>query len=1127
MPPPATAAASGTAIARASRAARAPRAVRAVIAALACLSAFGLQPPAFSAAADTAPPPLEAGFDAPPLSARPLGWWHWANGNVTKEGIDADLEAMKRAGMGGVQMFDVEIYMPPGPVRYGTENWFDHVTHAINKADALGLEFHLMNTPGWSASGGPWVTEALSMKRVVWTETAVTIPAADRERGRPARSSADAPSALHALTLPRPDTKPFYAARAVTRSGDGFYQDIAVFAVPADTAGGAAAARLAAPLDRKIAWAAKPVTRPAANRPGIPAARVIDLTAALDPATGRLAATLPSLPPGEWTLLRFGFVSTGKTNHPAVPEGHGREIDKLDADAVAFQFERAVLPLIRKAGPLAGKTFTGLLFDSFEGGFQNWTATLPEAFAKQKGYDFLPWLPLLTGRIIENEAASEAVLWDFRHVIEELIAENYFGTMHRLAARHGIKLYSESQGGPLNPMSANRHVDVPMNEFWNPELSPRASRIRQSVSSASFLGRRVVAAEAFTSTPEFGKFQNTPASLKRVGDQAFALGLNRFAFHSWTHQPVTDAAPGFALGRYGVHFGRLNTWWPYADAWIAYLARSQFLLQQGRIAADICLLVDEDLGYSLPASANRLVPGYDYAVCSPEDLRRMTARAGVVSHPHAGDFRLLLTPGKTIAKTWVATLPTLRHLRQLVADGAVLAGEPPAAPAGLDDLKNKAEFDRLVAELWGGLDARKTASKKLGAGTVYAGFNPARTLAALKLAPDVAWTPANAAVDFLHRATPEADIYFISSQSAAPANLELEFRQRDRAPELWDAATGARATAMVFRQTENGIALPVAFEPWGSVFVVFRKPLPARWATATEPAAVAATQTAAGLLSRNWPSSIYNSDNTITKYNMPMPPPPPQTLAAPWRVTFPDGRGAPSGELIFEKLLSWPDHPDAGVKYYSGTAVYKTTFTIADSTPQRSAGIPARDSRNIADKNVRAPVTSTATIAFSGSLAPGVAAAASFTAVDSIALPHPHQRLFLDLGTVADIARVYINGADAGILWKPPFRADITAHLRPGENTLEIHIANRWINRLIGDEAIDDGLSYQTGGKNKFTNGRIQKLPDWLHDPAKRGARKRHSFSVWKHYNADSPPVPAGLLGPVTLEWLNHLSLPR
>src|SRR5690606_11857729 len=187
------------------------------------------------------------------------------------------------------------------------------------------------------------------------------------------------------------------------------------------------------------------------------------------------------------------------------------------------------------------------------------------------------WLPVLTGQIVESRERSEAVLWDFRHVIEALLAENYFGVMHRLAAEHGLKIYSESQGGPLNPLSANRYVDVPMNEVWIPEATPRAPLIKATVSAASLAGKRLAAAEASTATPENGSYRNSLASLKRPGDQAFALGINRFALHSYTHQPVTEAAPGFALGRYGTHFGRLNTWWPYADGWIDYVSRSQFL----------------------------------------------------------------------------------------------------------------------------------------------------------------------------------------------------------------------------------------------------------------------------------------------------------------------------------------------------------------------------------------------------------------------------------------------------------------------------------------------------------------------------------------------------------------------
>lgn len=344
-------------------------------------------------------------------------WWHWINGNVTKEGIAADLEDMKRVGIAGVQMFDVEIYLPPGPVRYGSDRWHEAVQFAIRKADELGLEFCMMNTPGWSASGGPWVTPERSMKRVVWSETETA--------GGPV-----------AVTLPQPEGKL------------GFYRDIAVIAVPATTE------RLDT-LPPKVGEATKPVTRVLSGPvSAIPEDQVIMLSGKMD-ASGKLSADLPR---GRWMILRFGFTTTGSTNHPAVPEGKGLEIDKLDADAVAFQFDRALGRVIREAGPLAGKTFNGILFDSFEGGPQNWTDQFPAAFTKQKGYDFLPFLPLITGRIIGSPEKSEAVLWDFRHVLEELFAENYFGTMHRLAAEHGIKIYAESQGGPLNPMSANRQI---------------------------------------------------------------------------------------------------------------------------------------------------------------------------------------------------------------------------------------------------------------------------------------------------------------------------------------------------------------------------------------------------------------------------------------------------------------------------------------------------------------------------------------------------------------------------------------------------------------------------------------------------------------------------------------------
>jgi hypothetical protein len=977
---------------------------------------------------------LEKGFAEPPLSARPLGWWHWINGNVTKEGIAADLEAAKNAGMGGVQLFDVEMYLPPGPVRYGTDNWYAHVRFAMEKAAELGLEFHVMNTPGWSASGGPWVTPDRSMKRVVWTET-----------------STDGGEIV--LQLPLPDLKPIYSGRAVAAAP--FYRDIAVFAVPATT-------ERIPEFEKKSAWGARPITRPREpDRAGIARDQVLNVTAKLD-ATGRLTAVLP---PGKWTLLRMGFTTTGKTNHPAVKEGHGLEIDKLDAAAVTFQFEQSLGRLLKEAGPLAGTTFNALLFDSFEGGFQNWTASLPEAFQAQKGYDLMPWLPVLTGHVIGSTAETEAVLWDFRNVIEELIAENYYGTMHRLAAKHGLKIYSESQGGPITPMSANRHVDVPMNEFWTPDAAGRASRIKMTTSSASFRGRNVVAAEAFTSTPENGKYQNTPASLKRSGDYAFTLGLNRFALHSFTHQPVTELAPGFALGRYGVHFGRLNTWWPYADAWMSYLSRSQFLLQQGRVVADVCLLVDEDLGYGLPAAITDSLPGYDYEVAYPDQLREMTVRDGSLMHPSGLTFRVLVTPGKTTGKDWVAELATLRHLRKLVESGAVLAGKPPVAPAGWKDQQHRTEFDRLIVEIWGDAEEKETQVREVGAGKVYADLPLLNLLRAENVGPDVSWGASDPSIKFIHRATPEADLYFVFNNSDEARRVALEFRQAGRTPEIWDPGSGARSDAPVFGRTATGVAVPVDFEAWGSTFVVFRKPLSAHWVTSAEPVNMKFKN--GGLTTTASEVTVSYSDGHAEMLKFGTLPPS-QSIDGPWLVEFKNGRGAPP-RVTFERLISWTEHTDAAVRFYSGTAVYRTEFFVGAVTRGQIA--------------------------------------------------------VLDLGEVADIARVFLNDREIGVLWQPPFRADVTSLLREGANELAVHVANRWINRLIGDEAVDPGFRYQTSGGSKFTDGRLLTFPDWLYDPSKRASRPRQSFSTWKHYDADSPLVPAGLLGPVKLEWLHPIAL--
>ena len=932
---------------------------------------------------------LDAGFAAPPPAARPLVWWHWINGNVTKHGIEADLADMKRVGIAGVQMFDASIYLPPGPVRYGTDQWHEHVQHAIATADKLGLEFHLMNTPGWSASGGPWVTPERSMKKLVWSETPAT--------GGGALTLAVAPPKIEPLKFRTPPAKKL----------ENFFRDIVVLAVPAESTRRTPDWEFKTKLKEKTLTAA-PLDPDTAGC--IPRARVLDLTANFDPATGTLRATLPA---GSWTILRFGFTSTSSTNHPAVPEGHGLEIDKMDADAVSFYFDQALGRILREAGPRVGRTLKGLLFDSFEGGPQNWTDTFPAQFRALKGYDFVPLLPVLTGRVVESPSFTEAALRDFRGAVEGLIAKNYFGTMQRRANERGLMIYAEAQGGPLNPVSANEFVDVPMNEFWMPDTAPRLPRIKLVASVAHVLGRPLVGAEAFTAKPEDGRWLATPATLKDPGDYAWTAGINRFILHHYVHQP-TDDGPGFGLGRYGTHFGRLNTWWPLAGAWIDYVARGQFLLQQGRTVADIAFLHTEDHGYAFPGGMVTTPAGYDFDIVYPHHLAAMMWRDGALTLPTGPAYRVLMLP-----ENWAADLVTLRRLRDFGRAGAPIFGAAPVVPAGVRDYEARDEFTALVRELWDGArplirrTPLSTALKEIG------------------LAADVALPPAptGGELRYIHRRTPGAEIYFVFNHSDRGVGGDFTFRATGRQPELWNAVTGVQADSPSYRATATNTTVPLQLEPHGSMFVIFRRAL-------LRPASEAPKTTVAATL----------------------------PIAGPWHVAFHDGRGAPS-DATFASLASWTEHENSGIKFYSGTATYRTTFAVSSA-------------------NLRAGATAT-----------------------------------LDLGTVADLAEVRLNGALLGTLWQPPFCADVTRHLRAGENSLEVRVANRWINRVIGDESLPTDLTYQPEGTNKFTDGRLKQLPTWLYDRTRLSERKRYSFTTWKHYEAKSPLVPSGLLGPVKIDW--------
>lgn len=967
-------------------------------------------------------PELAAGFAQPPASARPWVYWMWMDGNLSRPGITADLEAMRRAGIGGVIIMEVDVGIPRGPVKFMSPEWRALFKHAVAEAERLELVVTLNAGPGWTGSGGPWVKPEQSMQHLVAGETNVS-----------GSSRFDA-------VLPRPSPrKPFFGEGALPPELESarkeFYRDVAVVAFPSVSGN-----EWIPGIDEKALYVRAPYSSQPGVKPFLPApadypavapdtavdsGKIVDLTSHLAP-DGRLQWVVP---PGRWTILRFGRTSTGANTRPAPQPGLGLESDKFDKAALDAHFDQFVGALLRELGPRQASTNSGwawLHIDSWEMGAQNWTAAFREEFRRRRGYDLLRFLPAMTGRVVDTHEISERFLWDLRQTAQELVIENHAQHLKSLGQRHGFGLSIEPYDmNPCADMTLGAVADVPMCEFWLHGFDTAYS-VLEAVSIAHTEGRRIVAAEAFTSD-DSERWQAHPATMKRLGDWAFCAGVNRIVFHRYQHQPWLDRFPGMTMGPYGVHWERTQTWWEMVPAYHEYLARCQFMLRCGLPVADVCYLVAEGAPHIFqpPSSATRGKPparlGYNFDGCAPETLlSRMSVKDGQLVLPDGMSYRLLVLPERA-----TMTPRLLRKVRDLVLAGATVIGPPPAKSPSLSGYPQcDAEVRQLAGELWGDLTAQgsadlaagpgtpgtKAAERRAGQGRVvrslsangkeqYGDFALATNLLhRMGVPPDF---ESDAPLDYTHRRADEVDIYFIANPQGHEVQSTVTLRVSGKAPELWWPDTGRIQPAAVFDQVDGRTRVPLQLNPHGSVFVIFRKPLDSPRPTTP---------------GRNWQEFT-----------------PLRELTGPWDIRFQPGRGAPE-RVTSEKLFDWSRHPDSGVKYFSGIATYQTRFNWAPARSDPSAVQP---------------------------------------------------QLWLDLGQVQVMARVYLNGRDAGTLWKPPFRADLTGKLVPGENVLEIRVANLWPNRLIGD----------------------QKLPE----------NQRVTWTTWNPFAADAPLLESGLLGPVQL----------
>ena len=1279
---------------------------------------------------------LQKGFENPPNSAKPHTWWHWMNGNVSKEGITADLEAMKAIGLGGAQIFDAGCDIPEGPIAYNTPEWFDVIKHAAAEARRLGLELCLPNCSGWSSSGGPWNPAKNSMKFVVFTETDVTgpttfngtlrqppdphgfyediavlaYPVPNAERGTiadfgvavtsPLTKEAAALGRLIDGKLDRPMTlrrkdgksntftysfqKPYratslvFALRSANTRGEnctatveaaadgktfkpvGTFQiqlsrngrqDNVLRALPFDPVE-ATAFRIAftfksdtstyqlaeLSLERKLALSGlqgkifrsrssfKRDTLAATADQVVPAQAVVNLTQRMGK-DGKLTWDAPA---GNWKLLRIGYAANGRCNHPASSHGRGFEVDKLSKEAMDYHFEAYVGKLCKYLGPLAGKVESGLnniLVDSYEVDVQNWTQGFDKTFAARCGYSLVPYLPVFSGHIVESVDKTERFLWDYRRVIADLFAENYAGELAKKCHEYGLLCSIEPYGNaPCDDLQYGQDVDVPMGEFWVQRgIGGSVGNSKFPAALAHVWGRRFVGAEAFTASPESGKWLKDPYGLKAQGDQVYCKGVNRIIYHRYTHQPWTKPTyyPGMTMGQWGTHFERTLTWWDQGKDWVTYQSRCQYMLQEGVFVGDALFYCGEDAPNN--GSRGSLPKGYDWDWCATDALKALKVENGNLVVPGGTRYRMLVLPDDE-----TMTPATLRVIGALQEKGAVIVGrvKPLRSPGLAGYPKADQEVKALADAIW----AKGVLT-----------CTPQEALKKLAIEPDFVCLTEGVDPAFIHRRYDDGtEAYFLSTVNPSSIRFDASFRTAGRVPELWDATTGRAVRAPLYRVENGRTIVTLDFEPSGSVFVVFRaadkgdhmvaaqtvirdfapealpeethtleiikaeygsfpdeeppeammvtslvrqqlgkpilvenntfgrdpaamipKQLLVEYAldnqtkrvivdehkTVTVPDKALVSMAIYGVIDPNWKPPqktvvdvtaklrslvdngtlsakmgnnlggdpiymtvkksvvTYRLDGKVKTVELPenamltLPPaaekseaapdyqwsadaegrptlaawktmtatakmasgkeiniaasvPAPQRITGAWELAFPAGWGAPD-KVTLPKLISWTDHADKGIRYFSGTATYTKTVKVDHALA-------------------------------------------------------PNERIMLDLGNVKNLAEVSANGIAYPVLWRPPFRVDVTDAVKKGNGTLalSIKVTNLWPNRLIGDDELPDDCEWRGIA--------IKEIPQWVKE-GKPSPTGRLTFTTWHHWTKGMDPLPSGIMGPVYL----------
>ena len=921
---------------------------------------------------------LREGFINPPPGAHPKVYWWWLNGNTDTSRLLTEMREMKKAGISGFDIFEIgvpkeDIMVEAGPAFLSDES-LASIKTVIEEAGKLGMKAGLNMASSWNA-GGSWIRPEHAAKSIYFSKTEYGGESSGIKLPFPEISEKDSRGRIRLLSLDR-DGKP------------AWYREIAVIAVPSDVEAGR-----------------------------IDTGKIINLSSRFDPFTEELDWKPAE---GKWDIYRFVCSNSGEQLMLPSRNSAGPIIDHFDSTATTTHFNHVIGRLRTIIPDLKNSALKSLYLASYEATASVWTPSLPNEFRKINGYDLHKFLPLFDDPALFPDETGKRFMTDFRRTLSELMISNFYKKAREIANMNGLMINSEAGGPgfplhnvPVEPLKSLGALDLPRGEFWINHNRLNADgidilRVVKEVSAASHIYQRGIAEEESFSS--FQHWQEAPGDIKPVGDRAFCEGMNRYVVHGFSHNPPGTGFPGYVYHA-GTHFNDKRVWWPMVRPFNDYLARISLIAQETEFQADVLYYYGDAIPNYTGHKNSRFIagPGYDYEVINTEILLQLQVDDGELILPGGSRFKLLCLEDEGEINAEV-----LMKLKELSGQGALILGEKPLRVTRMESTSDTSEYLKMIEKIWTRFDENSNDGN-LPESKIISGLSPFQALQINAIGPDFKYFDNDLfLLDYIHYSDSNIHFYFVRNTTDRWISRNCSFRLKSGIPEIWDPVTCDISPVLILNQEPDYISMPLSFPPYGSYFVVFREGEPAKhydsvFSRDTIPPAVSYSNGRFSILENG--IFTLSSESGKSKINSSIKV---QNLDGAWELFFGEGQGAPT-RVIFPELISWTDHENQAIKYYSGIVKYVKTFQY-DINSSYGEG----------------------------------------------------KKVFLDLGELSKIADVSLNGKHLGVAWTKPFRFDVTGILKNGDNTLTVEVANTWSNRLKGDAL--------TGQKHTNTNIRTTNI---------------------------------------------------